>query len=147
MAVTQRDYLRHFRDMQLGKIHPDQSGVWTVRHYNGDDGTGANQLRVKLISPTQQTLERAKSKMKRPVQHTDQCAVKKQKLPAQGNKKREIKTNRKQGKPANKMSRKKVTKKKTSRKVEQVKTKDKHRKQQSARRHRTTKYLGRTRQL
>ena len=40
MAVTQRDYIRHFRDMQQGKNHLDQNGVWTVRHNNGDDGTG-----------------------------------------------------------------------------------------------------------
>ena len=136
MVVTQRDYTRHFRDMQLGKVHPDKYGVWTVRHYAGGDSGDAKQ--TKLVSPTR-PVSRKKHNRKRGPSDT----------PPARSKKRRLITKRGKQKVTKKSGKSTATKKNgTGKNCERVKTtKRTSNKTQHKRGSQTTKYPDRVRQF
>ena len=64
-------WVRHFADIQAGRVRPDHKGRYIVRsgsrtnpEANRSD-RNANQLKVNLVTPVAQVIEMAKSELKR----------------------------------------------------------------------------------
>ena len=55
------DWKRHFAEMQQGKIHPDNNGLWRVKDYRDTNSSSSDAVSLKIVSPTQQAVEQAKT--------------------------------------------------------------------------------------
>ena len=53
---------QHFKDMQEGKIKPDRSGTWRVKDYGALQRKELESPAIKVVSPTQQAVDQARSK-------------------------------------------------------------------------------------
>ena len=75
VVPTKQDYIRHFKEMQQGKKHPDAYGVWTIKCYSGETKEGDHAC--------QSTAKRRKAVAKRlatqSATHAGQSATKRRK--------------------------------------------------------------------
>jgi hypothetical protein len=51
----------HFRLMAQGKVHPDHNGVFVVKKSSRQHEEDRPEVKVNVISPTEQTVDQAKA--------------------------------------------------------------------------------------
>ena len=135
MAVTQRDYIRHFKDMQDGKIQPNEQGVWTIKQYASEPrGEKRKKSTTSSRSAKSCKMARRADKKKNPSKKRGISTPSKKKS-----------TNRKTSTPKKSANEKKATTKKIRRKT--IKAGGLFIKSQSKVRRRPVNYPGRVKQL
>ena len=53
---------QHFKDMLEGNIKPDRRGTWRLKDYGAQQRKELESPAIKIVSPTQQAVDQARSK-------------------------------------------------------------------------------------
>ena len=94
--MSSSDWIKHFQDMSLGKIHPNKQGQWWLKRDYNTENRGQCQNPIQIVSPTQQAVEQAKAKQgKRKYTSQQQPKSKRRKISQeQKSKRRKISSNK-----------------------------------------------------